>query len=63
MKRVSVLMATAIASYVPAATLAGRAEKKPFVLLTYVFFTAFPLAVLASTSTHSWAKGSPIGTR
>ena len=46
----SVLMATAIASYVPAATLAGRAEKKPFVLLTYVFFTAFPLAVLASTS-------------
>ena len=46
----SVLMATAIASYVPAATLAGRAEKKPFVLLTYVFFTAFPLAVLASAS-------------
>ena len=46
----SVLMATAIASYVPAATLAGRAEKKPFVLMTYVFFTAFPLAVLASAS-------------
>lgn len=46
----SVLMATAIASYVPAATLAGRAEKKPFVLLTYVFFTLYPLAVLASTS-------------
>ncbi len=47
---VSVLMATAIASYVPAAVLAGRAEKKPFVLLTYVFFTLFPLAVLASRS-------------
>src|SRR5262245_38167960 len=46
----SVLMATAIASYVPAASLAGRAEKKPFVILTYVFFTLFPLAVLASRS-------------
>jgi MFS family permease len=46
----SVLMATAIASYVPAASLAGRTEKKPFVLLTYVFFTLFPLAVLASRS-------------
>jgi MFS family permease len=46
----SVLMATAIASYVPAAALAGRAEKKPFVLLTYVFFTVYPLAVLVSTS-------------
>ena len=47
---VSVLMATAIASYIPAAALAGRAEKKPFVLLTYAFFTLFPLAVLASRS-------------
>ncbi|MEP6994327.1 MAG: MFS transporter [Acidobacteriota bacterium] len=45
---VSVLMMTAIASYIPAAALAGRAEKKPFVLMTYVFFTAYPLAVLAS---------------
>ena len=47
---ISVLMATAIASYIPAAALAGRAEKKPFVLLTYVFFTLFPLAVLVSKS-------------
>ncbi len=46
----SVLMATAIASYVPAASLAERTEKKPFVILTYVFFTAFPLAVLVSHS-------------
>ncbi len=45
---ISVLMTTAIASYIPAAALAGRAEKKPFVLLTYAFFTLFPLAVLAS---------------
>jgi MFS family permease len=41
-------MLTAIVSYLPAAALAGRAEKKPFVLLTYVFFTLFPLAVLFS---------------
>jgi MFS family permease len=47
---ISVLMATAIASYIPAAALAGRAEKKLFVLLTYAFFTLFPLAVLASRS-------------
>lgn len=46
----SVLMATAILSYAPAATLAGRAEKKPFVLMTYAFFTLFPLAVLGSRS-------------
>jgi MFS family permease len=46
----SVLMATAILSYVPAAALAGRAEKKPFVLMTYAFFTLFPLAVLGSRS-------------
>ncbi len=46
----SVLMLTAIASYIPAAALAGRAEKKPFVLMTYVFFTLYPLAVLASRS-------------
>ena len=46
----SVLMATAIASYAPAAALAGRAEKKPFILATYAFFTLYPLAVLASRS-------------
>jgi len=46
----SVLMATAIASYLPAAALAGKAEKKPFVLATYVFFSLFPLAVVFSRS-------------
>jgi MFS family permease len=46
----SVLMGTAILSYAPAAALAGRAERKPFVILTYVFFTVYPLAVLASRS-------------
>jgi MFS family permease len=46
----SVLMGTAIVSYVPAAALAERAEKKSFVLLTYVFFSLFPLAVVFSRS-------------
>jgi MFS family permease len=46
----SVLMATAIASYLPAAALAERAEKKPFVIATYVFFSLFPLAVAFSRS-------------
>jgi MFS family permease len=41
----SVMTAAAVISYFPAAALAGRAEKKPFVLATYVFFSLFPLAV------------------
>ena len=57
----SVLMATAIASYVPAASLAGRAEKKPFVILTYVFFTLFPLAVLVSKSFGALVAAFVIG--
>jgi MFS family permease len=57
----SALMATAIASYVPAAALAGRAEKKPFVVLTYVFFTLFPLAVLASRSFGALLAAYAIG--
>jgi MFS family permease len=46
----SVLMGTAIVSYAPAAALAERAEKKWFVLLTYIFFSLFPLAVFLSRS-------------
>jgi MFS family permease len=46
----SVLMATAILSYFPAALLAERIEKKPFVIATFLFFTLFPIAVLLSRS-------------
>jgi predicted MFS family arabinose efflux permease len=46
----SVLTMTSIVSYLPGAVRSGGAEKKPFVLLTYVFFTLFPVAVLASRS-------------
>jgi MFS family permease len=57
----AILMATAIASYAPAALLAGRAEKKPFVVLTYVFFTLFPLAVVASRSFGALAAAYVVG--
>jgi len=45
-------MATAIAVYIPVAYLADRGTKKPFVMLTFVFFTAFPLALLFCRSFH-----------
>ena len=47
---VSVRTVTSIVSYAPAAALAGKTEKKPFVLLTYAFFTAYPLFVLFARS-------------
>lgn len=39
-------MTTAILIYLPVAWLADRSEKKPFVVITFCFFTAFPLALL-----------------
>jgi len=43
-------MATAVLVYIPVAYLADRGGKKPFVLITFVFFTLFPLALLYSRS-------------
>jgi len=43
-------MATAILIYIPVAFLADRSHKKPFVVMTFVFFTAFPLMLLFSQS-------------
>ncbi|PYQ64017.1 MAG: hypothetical protein DMF53_08650, partial [Acidobacteria bacterium] len=57
----SILMVTAILSYLPAAMLAERAEKKPFVVLTYLFFTLFPLAVVVSHSFLALAGAYVIG--
>jgi len=57
----SVLMATAIVSYLPAVALAERAEKKSFILLTYFFFSLFPLAVLWSRSFAGLAAAFAIG--
>jgi MFS family permease len=57
----AILMATAIASYVPAGLLAERAEKKAFVVLTYAFFTLFPLAVVLSHSYAALAAAYVVG--
>ena len=57
----SILTATAIVSYFPAAALAGRAEKKSFVVLTYVFFSLFPLAVVLSRSFSALAAAFVLG--
>jgi MFS family permease len=43
-------MATAVLVYIPVAYLADRGTKKPFVLMTFVFFTLFPLVLLYSRS-------------
>ena len=43
-------MATAMLVYIPVAYLADRSTKKPFVAATFVFFTMFPLVLLAATS-------------
>lgn len=43
-------MATAVLVYIPVAYLADRSTKKPFVLMTFVFFTFFPLILMFSQS-------------
>jgi MFS family permease len=42
----AVEMATALLIYIPVAYLADRGHKKPFVQVTFVFFTLFPLVLL-----------------
>ncbi len=46
-------MSTAVLVYIPVAYLADRGAKKPFVLITFVFFTCFPL-VLLFCRTFGW---------
>jgi len=41
-------MVTAVLCYIPVAYLADKTAKKPFVLMTFVFFTLFPLVLLFS---------------
>ncbi len=43
-------MAVAMLVYIPVAHLADRGTKKPFVLITFGFFTLFPLALLLATN-------------
>jgi MFS family permease len=49
---VGIQMATSIAAYIPAARLADRYGRKPFVVATFICFSIFPLAVVLS---HSFA--------
>jgi MFS family permease len=42
----SIEMATAVLVYIPVAHLADKSTKKPFVLITFVFFTLFPPALV-----------------
>ncbi len=46
----AVEMVTAVLVYIPVAYLADRGNKKPFVVTTFLFFTAFPLVLLWSRS-------------
>lgn len=41
-------MATAMIIYIPVAYFADRSSKKPFVLITFIFFSAFPLVLIFS---------------
>lgn len=43
-------MVTAMLVYIPIAYLADKNTKKPFVFITFIFFTIFPLALLLSHS-------------
>jgi MFS family permease len=43
-------MITAMLVYIPVAYLADKSTKKPFVVTTFVFFTIFPLVLLAAQS-------------
>ena len=47
---VAVQMATAIVVYLPAARMADRIGKKPFVIATFLAFSLFPLAVVLAKS-------------
>jgi MFS family permease len=46
----TVEMATAMLVYIPVAYLADKTTKKPFVVITFLFFTAFPLVLLFAKS-------------
>ncbi|NLG43768.1 MAG: MFS transporter [Phycisphaerae bacterium] len=46
----TVEMTTAALLYIPLAYLADRSVKKPFVLLTFIFFTLFPVVLLLAQS-------------
>jgi MFS family permease len=54
-------MATAIAVYVPAAKIADRVGRKPFVVATFIAFAIFPLGVALSGGFASLAAAFVVG--
>lgn len=58
---VAVQSLAAILVYIPAAKIAERVGKKPFVIATFVAFSAFPLAVVASRSFPALVAAFVIG--
>jgi Na+/melibiose symporter-like transporter len=44
-------MGTAMLLYIPVAYFSDKAERKPFVLVTFMFFTLFPAALFFARST------------
>jgi MFS family permease len=58
---VAIQTATVIACALPAARVADRVGRKPFVVATFVAFTCFPLAVVASHSFAALALAFVVG--
>ncbi|MEJ5375736.1 MAG: MFS transporter [bacterium] len=53
----SIEMATAVLVYIPVAYWADKSTKKPFVVITFLFFTLFPLGLMFSQS-FEWLVGA-----
>ncbi len=53
----SIEMATAVLVYIPVAYWADKSTKKPFVVITFLFFTLFPLGLMFSQSLE-WLVGA-----
>ena len=58
---VAIQLVTSILVYVPAAKLADRVGRKPFVVATFVCFALFPVAIVLSSSFASLAVAFVIG--
>jgi len=58
---ITIQMATSIAVYIPAARIAWRSGRKPFVIATFLSFAVFPLAIASATGLASLAVAFVIG--
>ena len=58
---IGIQMATSILVYIPAARVADRATRKPFVVATFIAFSLFPLAVISARSFAALALAFVVG--